>query len=1646
MAAVEEIHDFICIGRTPTVEQSGVLVGDIHQISKHWSTPLHGMVAGAVFRHFLRPTAMVVPIWATLLILTSIAGDVASVRSTGSETRGEDDQGSHGSHGGADTKLTPCIVAQRAAAGWADAFVPDCTDDGFFERRQCHLFVRTCWCVDSATGAEIDGTRRRFDEGVLDCDKHVPHTTEIVTSLPTSTSLPPTPPSEDSKETDSDSPCLAAQQAVAGQPEAFLPSCSASGLYERRQCHYFVMQCWCVDPATGTEVEGSRKSLDEGVVDCDRPNGPAGPCHVARSRSSGLMGAFVPQCTDDGKFRTLQCHGSTGYCWCVNEAGVEMENTRKGPSEGPVDCDAVKPANDPAGPCHVARSSSSGLMGAYVPQCTDDGKFRTLQCHGSTGYCWCVNEDGVEMENTRKSPSEGPVDCGAARPANGTAGPCHVARSRSSGLIGSTGYCWCVNEDGVEMENTRKSPSEGPVDCSDVGSRGDEASASETPTPTPPATPKPTPPATPTPTPPATPTPTALPPTAPPRSCSLPPLTGPCDDVLMRWYFDRETETCKQFAYGGCEGNGNNFDSKTKCEFACPPNGCPAIDCDLTCQYSYQVDSNNCHVCRCTDPCSRIDCASGQSCVVKKIECGAASCPSEVTCVDDAPEVPSYCSLPTDAGTCDNNTMRWYFNSESKSCIEFSYRGCGGNRNNFKTKIECVTACQEPCPLAMCLTKCKFGYKKGDNGCYTCNCYEPCEGVDCSHGDECVAVNTTCAQPPCAVIGHCTKKGRIMRVDCTNPADAGPCGAEYPRWFYDSGTKECRKFFYGGCHGNSNNFEWREDCERVCMPEAHCRPVMCLMGCSFGFERDSDGCEICECVDPCKGVSCSDGEHCQSEQLYCASPPCAATAKCIVERPNVPSVCSFGFEAGGCSERVQKWFYNATSDQCVPRNFSSCYGNNNRFENRNQCESTCKPTTLTCRPVTCRMMCPFGFAKADNGCAVCQCINPCQGVTCRRGEICLPERRSCEKSPCPVVGKCFATRSDLEAKCSLPLEVGLCSSRQSRWFFNTTSSHCEAFNYTGCRGNDNRFETRSACKQTCEPHRCEPVRCKMFCPFGWVKDVNGCDICQCVNPCKNVTCLETERCMPERRACMTSSCPVLGRCFPKRPDLDSRCTLAQDVGLCTSDEMKWFFNVTSNKCEAFNFTGCRGNRNRFDSKTECDQACEPHRCEPVRCRMFCPFGWAKDESGCEICQCVNPCKDVPCSEGERCLPERRPCPKSPCPVVGRCFATRPDLESRCSMTIDVGSCNSREQNWFFNVTSNKCEAFNYTGCRGNGNRFDSVRECNQTCVPHRCEPVRCRMFCPFGWAKDESGCEICKCVNPCKDVRCSDGEHCLPERRQCDKSPCPVVGKCFAKRPHMESRCSLAQEVGLCNSRELKWFFNVTSNKCEAFNYTGCRGNGNRFNSTTECNETCEPHRCEPVRCKMFCPFGWAKDESGCEICQCVNPCEGVRCSDSEHCLPERRQCVKSPCPVVGKCYAKRPDLASRCSLALEVGLCHSRELRWFFNVTSNKCEAFNYTGCRGNGNRFDSVRECNQTCVPHRCEPVRCKMFCPFGWAKDESGCEICKCVNPCKDVSCSNREHCLPERRQCDKSPCPVVGKCFGIQPLFYPVSYAIPDTMGF
>uniref|UniRef100_A0A3Q3W242 Thyroglobulin type-1 domain-containing protein n=1 Tax=Mola mola TaxID=94237 RepID=A0A3Q3W242_MOLML len=85
------------------------------------------------------------------------------------------------------------------------------------------------------------------------------------------------------------------------------------------------------------------------------------------------IGAYVPQCDADGHYLPLQCHGSTGHCWCVDSRGHERAGTRTPPGAQPKDCDEPGEAvfllkalgtifmiftifkNDEKGECHLHR-------------------------------------------------------------------------------------------------------------------------------------------------------------------------------------------------------------------------------------------------------------------------------------------------------------------------------------------------------------------------------------------------------------------------------------------------------------------------------------------------------------------------------------------------------------------------------------------------------------------------------------------------------------------------------------------------------------------------------------------------------------------------------------------------------------------------------------------------------------------------------------------------------------------------------------------------------------------------------------------------------------------------------------------------------------------------------------------------------------------------------------------------------------------------------------------------------------------------------------------------------------------------------------------------------------------------------------------
>lgn len=51
------------------------------------------------------------------------------------------------------------------------------------------------------------------------------------------------------------------------------------------------------------------------------------------------------------------------------------------------------------------------------------------------------------------------------------------------------------------------------------------------------------------------------------------------------------------------------------------------------------------------------------------------------------------CVLPPDAGTCRDYIPRWFYNSQTGKCEQFSYGSCGGNSNNFFDRQACEAKC-----------------------------------------------------------------------------------------------------------------------------------------------------------------------------------------------------------------------------------------------------------------------------------------------------------------------------------------------------------------------------------------------------------------------------------------------------------------------------------------------------------------------------------------------------------------------------------------------------------------------------------------------------------------------------------------------------------------------------------------------------------------------------------------------------------------------------------------------------------------------------------------------------------------------------------------------------------------------------------------
>ncbi|XP_067682195.1 carboxypeptidase inhibitor SmCI-like [Haliotis asinina] len=267
------------------------------------------------------------------------------------------------------------------------------------------------------------------------------------------------------------------------------------------------------------------------------------------------------------------------------------------------------------------------------------------------------------------------------------------------------------------------------------------------------------------------------------------------------------------------------------------------------------------------------------------------------------------CDLKPETGPCRGSFNRFYFHPSCGECDTFTYGGCGGNGNNFKSVEECEKACLPVCKLKPETGRCRarfsrYFYDPDSETCKTFT-YGGCGGNANNFKTK----------------AECEKK--CVPV-CELKPEVGRCKARKRRFFYDPETKKCRRFYYGGCGGNANNFKTKAKCEETCVPVCELEPEVgrCRARMRrFFYSTDSQKCE---------------------EFFYGGCGGNANNFKTIAECEEacIP-VCNLKPEVGRCRARIPRFFYDSDSGTCKEFSYGGCGGNANNFKTIEECEDRC---------------------------------------------------------------------------------------------------------------------------------------------------------------------------------------------------------------------------------------------------------------------------------------------------------------------------------------------------------------------------------------------------------------------------------------------------------------------------------------------------------------------------------------------------------------------------------------------------------------------------------------------------------------------------------------------------------------------------------
>ncbi|KAI6225266.1 hypothetical protein M3Y99_01356500 [Aphelenchoides fujianensis] len=607
------------------------------------------------------------------------------------------------------------------------------------------------------------------------------------------------------------------------------------------------------------------------------------------------------------------------------------------------------------------------------------------------------------------------------------------------------------------------------------------------------------------------------------------------------------------------------------------------------------------------NPCSAVapcpagyNCRNGRCCPAKGMcptgsplggltSCSSSNpCPNNYQCVTNngaqycCPAPEHVCGLPKDSGRpCEQRVAavtRYYFDVTTGSCRAFQFSQCSGNANNFDTLEQCEGFCLESqCPTGSGLragpsvATCQPG--STDSCPMHYNCMQPLFGM-----------NYVC----------CSNKDSV----CRDGASAGTaCFGSHltiQRYRLNADNGQCEPFQYYGCHGSSNNFITKQECQAACQPTSQ---IACN-GVAPMTDENGDYFKRCAANVPCpKGGWCNSRGYCCPHAETSCNAPKSIGHTCLTEKPGT------------------YWYYDAAGEACLPFVYSGCGGTTNRFTDRSACEQQCISKLGECP----RGMAPFLTASGAQRC------NPHVSTACPEGTSCVKSSTG-EDICCSSTAQCPTNRlpyiipgSDSHVAC-LPDDDNC-----PQGFQCVQSSTVQGF-YMCCSGHGRRLSALHVLKAVQGVQHMSPKcpsglqsngqRCTVneieSCPTGYLCLGNGLrGVCCKTQPkCQNkrrayyiakkqvLTCAEDDGGCPRGSACSPSTVEGVDICCVRGTPTITYSKVPKVVPKCKDGALPYFAlgSRTAQTCSA-------GREDECPEEYECDMASDE--------QFYCCPAWDK---------------------------------------------------------------------------------------------------------------------------------------------------------------------------------------------------------------------------------------------------------------------------------------------------------------------------------------------------------------------------------------------------------------------------------------------------